>query len=121
MHESFDTHNVLQKAKEIIAPASTPIHCQNCGNVLQHFGDGWNFWFNGGIGVPGTPHLAAFSCESGEHWACSIECWEAVAHACVTQHLRATMEAAHKMLLDRKVQYEQAMKGNTDVSDSNEV
>ena len=116
MHETFDRHDVKKKASEIVVSAQPPVVCENCGNVLQHNSDAVNFWFNSGIGVPLGPQLSAFGCDSGQHWACSLDCWETIAHACVTHHLRATMETAHNILKQRKEEYQKSIQEQIETS-----
>lgn len=110
MHESFDRHDVIAAATRTAATAQSPIVCENCGKVLATLTNGYNFWWNGGIGVPGSPDLAAVSCDSGQHWGCSIDCWEAIGHACMTKHLRPTMEKAHELLEQRRLNFEANIK-----------
>jgi hypothetical protein len=123
MHESFNRHDVIKNAKKIIEPASSPYVCESCGKVLATFSTGHNFWFNGGIGVPGSPDLASIACDAGQHWACSIDCWSKVAHACIEQHLLETMKQAHVMLEEKRVQFEEAVQERLkeDVNSANKV
>jgi hypothetical protein len=109
MHESFNRHDVFKNAKKTVEPASSPYVCESCGKVLATFSNGHNFWFNGGIGVPGSPDLASIACDSGQHWACSLDCWASVAHACVDQHLLATMAKAHELLEEERKKFEQVV------------
>jgi hypothetical protein len=48
------------------------------------------------IGSPGHPALEAFQCEAIEHWACSLECWKIVAHACIEEHMAEYLRQAHQ-------------------------
>lgn len=47
------------------------------------------------IGSPGHPSLTPIQCTQTEHWACSIEHWEKVAHACITEHGLLLLQEAH--------------------------
>jgi hypothetical protein len=124
MHDSFNSHDVLKKAQELVAIAQKPVICENCGTVLATLTNGWNCWFNGGIGVPGSPDLAAFSCDSGQHWACSLDCWQKIAHACIDEHLAPTMQGAHNLLLQRQQNLQRqvdTMKEESNVNSSDKV
>lgn len=43
---------------------------------------------------PGHPDILGIGC--GEHWACSIECWRKVAHACIDEHMVKLLQYWHK-------------------------
>lgn len=47
------------------------------------------------IGSPGHPTLAPFQCAHEEHWACSIGCWNKVAHACIDEHMSELLRYKH--------------------------
>lgn len=47
------------------------------------------------IGSPGHETLAPFQCQQEEHWACSIECWSQVAHACIDEHMTQLLTQKH--------------------------
>lgn len=51
------------------------------------------------IGSPGHENLQPFQCSQEEHWACSIECWTKVAHACVDEHMSELLRGKHQTLL----------------------
>jgi hypothetical protein len=80
--------------KQYIAPL--PRTCEACGTVVE----AGHFAINGmiSVGSPGHPALAPFQCPKKEHWACSIDCWEQVMHACVTEHGKELLKALHKEL-----------------------
>jgi hypothetical protein len=46
------------------------------------------------IGSPGHPSLMPFQCDKTEHWSCSIDCFEKVGHACISEDMK-------RMLLER--------------------
>lgn len=56
------------------------------------------------IGSPGHPSLPPFQCPGSqqtapgpagaEHWACSPDCWKAVAHACIDEHMHELLKVA---------------------------
>jgi hypothetical protein len=46
------------------------------------------------IGSPGHPALPPFQCGQTEHWACSVECWSKVAHACIDEHMSELLKEA---------------------------
>lgn len=50
------------------------------------------------IGSPGHASLAPFQCAQEEHWACSIACWQTVAHACIDEHMAALLQSAHQTI-----------------------
>jgi hypothetical protein len=107
MHESFHRHNPQQKAKQMIQNVSSPVVCENCGKVLTTSNDAYNVMFVCQVGSPGNPALAAFQCDSIEHWACTPDCWKAVAHACIDQHMHETLIETLKQLEDRRKDYEE--------------
>jgi hypothetical protein len=119
MHETFYRHDVIEAAKRTVVPAQIPIVCENCGRVLATLTNGWNESFSASIGVPGSPDLAAVSCDAGQHWACSIDCWELVGVACIHYHLRPTMEKAHALLEERRLAYEQSIKKGLEQNGNN--
>ena len=60
---------------------SPTVECDNCGTKgLSH----QMINLTVSIGSPGHPSLTGFACI--DHWACSMECWEAIAHECVHRH-----------------------------------
>lgn len=73
----------------------SPVKCENsaCGKVVNCRHDAINYMFV--VGSPGHPSLMPFQCPSGEHWACSIECWEIVAHACIREHALEMLKQLH--------------------------
>jgi hypothetical protein len=117
-HATFDRHDVIEAAKRTVAPAQTPIVCEGCGKVLATLTNGYNFWFNSGVGVPGSPDLAAISCDAGQHWACSLPCWYNVAHACIDQHMGPTIQSAHDLLEERRIKFEATIQEKLNVSSS---
>ena len=48
------------------------------------------------VGSPGHPELAPFQCEQEEHWACSLDCWKVVAHACIDEHMHVLLTQKHQ-------------------------
>jgi hypothetical protein len=105
MHESFNRHEPEKKAQQLLQNVSLPIVCENCGNVLSTRANAYNVMFTCTIGSPGHPALPPFQCDSVEHWTCSTECWRNVAHACIDQHMSATLEALLQQLEERKQEY----------------
>jgi hypothetical protein len=81
-----------QAAAPVIVPA--PVACENCGAVVERRDQAINFIAV--IGSPGHPELAAFQCAHTEHWACSIDCWVIIAHACIDEHLSAMLKLKHR-------------------------
>lgn len=57
------------------------------------------FDFNCHMYCPGHPDLTGVSCQ--QHWACSIECWEKVGHACVNEHGRKILEYLHANIANK--------------------
>ena len=78
-----------QVAQLLHAHLPPPVTCDSCGkNVAVH--DAATNMIVGmriKIGVPGHPGIPPFNCPHGEHWACSVDCWQKVAHDCITNHL----------------------------------
>lgn len=62
-----------------------PRTCENCGTIVERGDQAINVMMC--IGSPGHPDLAPFQCPHTEHWACSPDCWEEVAHACIHEHM----------------------------------
>jgi len=50
------------------------------------------------IGVAGDPRLKPIQCPYEEHWSCSIEHLQQVAHACITEHLKEILVYAHNQI-----------------------
>ena len=57
------------------------------------------------VGSPGHESLAPFQCPGSkqidgrnEHWACSIECWKNLAHACVDEHVSVLLQEFHSLV-----------------------
>ena len=75
-----------------------PRVCEACGKVVPVGHDAINIIIV--VGSPGHPDLAPFQCSAEEHWACSIVCWEKVAHACITEHMVELLKYKHKKLQD---------------------
>lgn len=48
------------------------------------------------IGSPGHASMAPFQCPNEEHWACSLDCWIKVAHACIDEHMIEVLKELHK-------------------------
>lgn len=76
-----------------------------------------------GSGSPGHPRITGFQCPGGEaqkgtfyhgrpeHWACSLDCWEQLAHACITGHMLELLKEAHRKIGPNSPHYEHAIKG----------
>jgi hypothetical protein len=118
MHDSFHVHDIEKNAKEMMGIAQPPMVCHGCGKVLATITNGHNFWMNVGIGVPGSPDLAAFGCDSGQHWACSIECLKNIGPACFLEHVVPTIQAAHALLEQRRLAFEESIKKVVDNGNS---
>jgi hypothetical protein len=69
--------------------------CENCGRVLP---SSKSINFIGIIGSPGHSELMPFQCVHTEHWSCSIECWQKIAHACIDEHLAEMLKQKHQIL-----------------------
>jgi hypothetical protein len=125
MHETFDRHDVVKKAHEIITGAEPPVVCEVCGTILPHLSNGINFWFNVGIGVPGSPQISAFGCDSGQHWTCSIKCLKLAGPECFLKHIVPTIEQANELLEQTKENYtkriQELLEVKNDVNSSNNV
>lgn len=70
-----------------------PRKCEACGTIVAVGHDAINVIIV--VGSPGHPSLAPFQCGYEEHWACSIECWQKVAHACIDEHMRVMLQELH--------------------------
>lgn len=44
---------------------------------------------------PGHPDLLGVGCPV-EHWACSLNCWQKVAHACIDEHMLELLKERHQ-------------------------
>lgn len=82
-----------QPSKETLPPPRT---CEACKKVVAVGHDAINCIIV--IGSPGHPQLAPFQCAHEEHWACSIPCWQKVAHACIDEHMHVLLLHAHQSL-----------------------
>jgi hypothetical protein len=81
----------IQQTHEVPIPSRT---CEACGTVISLSHDALNFaWV---VGSPGHPDLPPFQCGNGQHWSCSITCWEKVAIACIQEHGKQMLIAMHK-------------------------
>jgi hypothetical protein len=88
--------NIHEQVQEILPPPRT---CEACGKVVAVGHDAINFIAV--IGSPGHPDLMPFQCAYTEHWACSIECWKIVAHACIDEHILPLLQAAHNRIAQK--------------------
>jgi len=70
-------------ARPVIHPPART--CEACGKVVPVGHDAINVIIV--VGSPGHPELPPFQCPHEEHWACSIDCWLKVAHACIDEHI----------------------------------
>ena len=111
MHQSFDRHMPEQRATQLISRVPAPVVCESCGNVLKTRADAFNVMFVCQIGVPGHAAIPPFQCDSEEHWACSKECWQKVAHACIDQHMMETLNQIYSQLEDKAREYEKTIQG----------
>jgi hypothetical protein len=105
MHETFDKHNSQQKAQQMLQNVSNPVVCESCGKELDIRSDASNVMFVCQVGSPGNAALPPFQCDSIEHWACSPKCWKIIAHACIDQHMYATLIEVQKALKERTEKY----------------
>ena len=76
-----------------------PVVCENCGTTVPRQDQAINLMI--AVGSPGHPELAPFQCPGGghslgDHWACSIECWGKIAHACIDEHMTEFLKALHQ-------------------------
>lgn len=71
-----------------------PVICEACGKIVERRDYAINVMIL--VGSPGHPDLPSFQCIGGEdsigdsigdHWACSVECWLKVTHACIDEHI----------------------------------
>lgn len=62
-----------------------PRTCEACGTIVPVGHDAINIIIV--VGSPGHPELPPFQCPNEEHWACCIDCWKKVAHACIDEHM----------------------------------
>lgn len=87
--------------EEIEQGADSPtVVCEACGAPgLRHLM--MNVMI--GVGSPGHPSLAGFQCPETEHWACTLNCWRRVAHACLDEHVHEYLLALHATLKDKEV------------------
>lgn len=76
------------KAEQIIIRT-----CESCGTQIES-SQAINIIVV--VGSPGHAELAPFQCEHDEHWACSLECWRKVAHACIDEHIAELLYQQHK-------------------------
>lgn len=72
-----------------------PVICESCGKVVQSRDQAINIILV--VGSPGHPDLPPFQCPGGgdsygDHWACSLECWRQVAHACIEEHMQELLK-----------------------------
>lgn len=72
---------------------SPPILCEACGKSVPRE-QAMNIILV--VGSPGHPDLPPFQCPGGgdsygDHWACSVECWKTIAHACIDEHMHAIL------------------------------
>lgn len=91
----------LQKEEEEQAPGwdSPLVACEACGRQKPRH-EMINLVVS--VPAPGHPSILGFSCPANEHWACSLDCWRAVAHACVDEHLFTILQAKHADLSSTK-------------------
>lgn len=83
---------MLQSLENIgVVPA--PIPCEACGKQVARRDEAINIIIV--VGSPGHPALPPFQCPQEEHWACSLECWLLVAHACIDEHIHTLLRQAH--------------------------
>lgn len=68
-------------------PPPPPRTCEACGAVVPVGHNAINIIMV--VGSPGSPKLDPFQCT--EHWACSPACWQAVAHACIDEHMHPAL------------------------------
>lgn len=79
-------------------PRVTPIplvDCAVCGTSLPN-SHAFNIIIS--VGVPGHPDVQPFQCPHEEHWACSIDHWLQVSHACLDEHIHAILQDIHANL-----------------------
>jgi|SRR5581483_12448649 hypothetical protein len=85
---------VQREAEEEREPGwdSPLVACEACGKQERR-----HLMLNVVVSVPapGHPSAIGFSCPANEHWACSLDCWRAVAHACIDEHMLVLLQAKH--------------------------
>lgn len=90
---------ILDMAKAILTKdIAPPVVCENCGEELPTHADAMNVAHVIQIGVPGHAAIPAFQCPLTEHWACSIDCWSAIAHKCIDEHMTPLLHNAHETI-----------------------
>jgi hypothetical protein len=50
------------------------------------------------IGSPGHPAIPGWQCPHIEHWACSLDCWRVVSHACLDEHMFQMLKVSHAVV-----------------------
>lgn len=87
-----------EKIEPIYASDSPKRICENCNKIGPSHR---MINFICCIGSPGHESLQPIQCEQEEHWACSIECWSKVAHACIDEHMVELLKQKHGVLNDK--------------------
>jgi len=90
MLKPINPEEAVNKGQRVTYPPPPPRTCEACGNVVPVGHDAINCII--AVGSPGHPDLYPFQCASEEHWACSVECWRAVAHACIDEHMQPLLK-----------------------------
>ena len=80
--------NITEKTER----KSPVVKCDVCPNTGQAH-DMIDFVAN--VLSPGHPKLTGIACPT-QHWACSLECWIKVAHACIDEHLLEVLKFQRK-------------------------
>lgn len=80
----------LEKINTDTLPDPPMQKCDCCGSEKRR---DYMIDVNIHIYCPGHPSLTGVSCE--QHWACSIDCWLKVAHACIDEHGKQILEFLH--------------------------
>lgn len=85
---------IIRERSVVVPVPDPPRTCESCGKVVQESPDAINVVIS--VGSPGHKDLQAFQCPEEQHWACSIECWSKVAHACLDEHILEILKIMHK-------------------------
>ncbi len=87
---------IIDKPQQTEIPA-IPRTCEACGTIVPEGDKAINFI--PAVGSAGHPDVAGVvTCPYEEHWACSLECWAKVAHACIDEHMAQILQHIHQKM-----------------------
>jgi hypothetical protein len=86
----------IEPTQDVPYGSDSPIiPCDMCGTQKpRHL----MFDFVANVLCPGHPALTGIGCPV-QHWACSMECWVQVAHACIDEHVLMILKYNHDVVL----------------------